>query len=185
MIKILRAREEHAEEFYEYLQALRDDPDNYTVIRYEEVKPENVRRIRWEENPMFLALDGERVVGSVQLIRGRYFGITRQPHVAEIAYSVAKEFRGKGLVYALIYQALREVKVKIVTAWVDERNLRSQKVLEKLGARRLGKIEAFMYSIREGAYVNMIFYVGRAETTKRRAKVEAERKGVRWAKASH
>ena len=46
---------------------------------------------------MFLALDGEGVVSSVQLIRGRYFGITRQPHVAEIAYSVAKEFRGKGL----------------------------------------------------------------------------------------
>ena len=87
---------EHAEEFYEYLQTLRDDPDNYTVIRYEEVKPENVRRIGREENPMFLALDGERVVGSVQLIRGRYFGITRQPHVAEIAYSVAKELGERG-----------------------------------------------------------------------------------------
>ena len=39
--------------------------------------------------------------------------------------------------------------VIIVTAWVDERNIRSQKVLEKPGARKIGKINDFMYSIRE------------------------------------
>ena len=75
---------------------------------------------------------------------------------------------------------MREVEVKIVTAWVDERNLRSQKVLEKLGTRRLGKIEAFMYSLREGIYADMAFYVGDAEEMKRRTKAEAKRKGVRW-----
>jgi RimJ/RimL family protein N-acetyltransferase len=34
-------------------------------------------------------------------MRGKHFGISTQPHVAEISYSVAKEFRGKGLIYAL------------------------------------------------------------------------------------
>jgi RimJ/RimL family protein N-acetyltransferase len=62
-------------------------------------------------------------------MRGKHFGISRQPHVAEIAYSIAKEFRGKGLIYALMFYALSNVS--IVTAWVDKRNIRSQKVLEK------------------------------------------------------
>jgi RimJ/RimL family protein N-acetyltransferase len=29
-------------------------------------------------------------------MRGKYFGTSIQPHVAEISYSIAKEFRGKG-----------------------------------------------------------------------------------------
>ncbi|WP_245527035.1 GNAT family N-acetyltransferase [Acidianus hospitalis] len=73
---------------------------------------------------MFLAIEKEKVVGSIQVMRGKYFGALRQPHVAEIAYSVAKEFRGKGLIYALMFYALSNVS--IVTAWVDERNIRSQ-----------------------------------------------------------
>jgi len=68
--------------------------------------------------------------------------------------------------------------VSLVTAWVDERNIRSQKVLEKLGARKIGKINDFMYSIREKSFVNMIFYVWNAEEMRRKAKEEAERKGI-------
>ena len=88
-------------------------------------------------------------------------------------------------------------------AWVDERNIRSQKVLEKPGARKIGKqqlldfaltsrlhltrnlitavgkINDFMYSIREKPFVNMIFYVGNAEEMRRKAKEEAERKGIK------
>jgi RimJ/RimL family protein N-acetyltransferase len=68
--------------------------------------------------------------------------------------------------------------VSIVTAWVDERNIRSQKVLEKLGARKVGKIDDFMYSIREKSFVNIIFYVGSAKEMRGKAKEEAERKGI-------
>ncbi|BFI76250.1 GNAT family N-acetyltransferase [Sulfurisphaera ohwakuensis] len=179
-IKVIKAGEEYAEKFFEYLQILKDDPDNYTIIRYEDVKLENVKKIKWNDNPMFLAVAEEKVIGSVQLIRGKYFGLNKQPHVAEIAYSVAKEFRGKGLIYALIYKALKEMhEIKIITAWVDERNLRSQKVLEKLGAKLLCKINNFMYSLREGIYVNMLFYSGNVEEMTKRAKEEAKRKGVR------
>ncbi|QIW25013.1 GNAT family N-acetyltransferase [Sulfolobus sp. S-194] len=179
-IDIIRAREEHAENFFEYLQSLRDDPDNYTIIRYEDVKLENIKKIKWDDNPLFLAVEEKKVVGSVQLIRGKYFGLNKQPHVAEIAYSVAKEFRGKGLIYALIFKALEEMRgIKIITAWVDERNLRSQRLLEKLGAKMLGKINYFIYSLREGIYVNMMFYLGDREEMMRRAKEEANKKGVK------
>ena len=176
-IEIVKANEDYAEKFYEYLQLLKDDPENYTIIRYDDVTLEDVKKIRWNDYPMFLAIEKEKVVGSIQVMRGKYFGISRQPHVAEIAYSIAKEFRGKGLIYALMFYALSNVS--IVTAWVDERNIRSQKVLEKLGARKLGKIDDFMYSIREKSFVNMIFYVGNAEEMRIKAKEEAERKGIK------
>jgi GNAT superfamily N-acetyltransferase len=39
---------------------------------------------------------------------------------------VDKEFRGKGLIYVLFNEAIKRLEgVKILTAWVDERNLRS------------------------------------------------------------
>jgi len=47
----------------------------------------------------------------MQVMRGKYFGISIQPHVDEIAYSVAKEFRGKRLVYALMFYALSNVSM--------------------------------------------------------------------------
>jgi hypothetical protein len=74
-IEIIKANENYAEKFYEYLQELKDDPENYTVIRYREVKLEDVKKIKWEDNPMFLALKGNRVVESLQIIRGKYFGV--------------------------------------------------------------------------------------------------------------
>ncbi|BDB98248.1 GNAT family N-acetyltransferase [Saccharolobus caldissimus] len=179
-IEIIKANENYAEKFYEYLQELKDDPENYTVIRYQEVKLEDVNKIKWEDNPMFLALEGNRIVGSLQIIRGKYFGIARQNHVGELAYSVSKEFRGKGLIYALFSHALENIKLKIITAWVDERNIRSQKLLEKLNFTKLGKINEFMYSLREGIYVNLLFYVGNADNILRRAKEELERRGIKY-----
>ena len=90
---------------------LKDDPENYTIIRYKDVTLEDVKGIRWNDYPLFLAIEKEKVVGSIQVMRGKYFGISIQPHVAEIAYSVAKEFRGKGLIYALMFYALSNVSM--------------------------------------------------------------------------
>jgi ribosomal-protein-alanine N-acetyltransferase len=178
IFEIAKADENYAERFYGYLQELKDDPENYTVVRYQEVKLEDVKNIKWRENPMFLALEGDRIIGSVQVIKGKYFGVGRQSHVGELAFSVSKEFRGKGLIYALLLRALEDVKPRILTAWVDERNIRSQKPLEKLGFTKLGKIDEFMYSIREGIYVNMLFYVGNADGVIKRAKDELEKRGI-------
>ena len=55
-IEFVKANENYSEKIYSYLQELKDDPENYTVVRYQEVKLEDVKRIRWEDNPMFLAL---------------------------------------------------------------------------------------------------------------------------------
>jgi len=72
---------------------------------------EDVKGIRWNDYHLFLAIEKEKVVGSMQVMRGKYFGISTQPHVDEIAYSMAKEFRGKGLIYALMFYALLNVSM--------------------------------------------------------------------------
>ncbi|MFP3234773.1 MAG: GNAT family protein [Sulfolobaceae archaeon] len=136
--------------------------------------------MKWEDNLMFLALEGNKVVRSLQVIRGKYFGFARQNHVDELAYSVSKEFRGKGLIYAPLSHALENVKLKIITVWVDERNIRSQKLLEKLNFTKLGKINEFMYSLGERIYVNLSFYVGNADYVLKRAKGELERRGIKY-----
>jgi RimJ/RimL family protein N-acetyltransferase len=66
------------------------------------------------------------------------------------------------------------VKLKIITVWVGERNVRSQKLLEKLNFAELGKINEFIYSLREMIYVNLLFYVGNADYVLKRAKEELE-----------
>jgi len=70
------------------------------------------------------------------------------------------------------------VRLKIITVWVDERNIRSQKLLEKLNFTKLGKINEFIYSLRERIYVNLLFYVGNADYVLKRAKEELERRGL-------
>jgi len=162
-LEFIRANESHAEAFYKYILTLEGDNENFIVNRYMKISLENIKNIKWNENPMFLALYKEEVIGSVQLVIGKYFGPNRQAHVGEISYSVKKEFRGSGLIYGLIYYALKNTKVSILTAWVDIRNVKSQKLLERIGFKRLGVIEKFMYSPREEIYTDMIMYFGNSD----------------------
>jgi RimJ/RimL family protein N-acetyltransferase len=66
------------------------------------------------------------------------------------------------------------VKLKKKNVWVGERNVRSQKLLEKLNFAELGKINEFIYPLREMIYVNLLFYVGNADYVLKRAKEELE-----------
>jgi ribosomal-protein-alanine N-acetyltransferase len=159
-LEFIRANESHAEKFYDYILTLEGDNENFIVNRYVNINLGNIRNIKWEENPMFLALYNEEVLGSVQLVIGKYFGPNRQAHVGEISYSISREFRGSGLIYLLIYFAIKSTKVTILTAWVDTRNVKSQKLLERIGFKRLGVIPNFMFSPKESLYADMILYFG-------------------------
>ena len=162
-LEFIRANESHAEAFYKYILTSEGDNENFIVNRYMKISLENIKNIKWNENPMFLALYREEVFGSVQLVIGKYFGRNRQAHVGEISYSVKKELRGSGLIYGLIYYALKNTKVSILTAWVDIRIVKSQKLLERIGFKRLGVIKKFMYSPREEIYTDMIMYFGNSD----------------------
>jgi len=137
LLHIIEGSNERVRDYIDFMNKLSHDPDNYTLSRYSKIDEQRI--IEWSKSwgkstIMILAYNDSIVVGFFQAILGKYFGLDRQFHVAEIAYAVDKEFRGKGLIYVLFNEAIKRLEnVKILTAWVDERNLRSRKLLIKLG----------------------------------------------------
>jgi len=126
---------------------------------------------------MILAYSDSTVVGFFQASLGKYFDLDKQFHVAEIAYAVDKEFRGKGLIYVLFNEAIKRLEgIKILTAWVDERNLRSRKLLIKLGFEETCKINEFIYSQIEKAFCNLIMYIGNIDIVKTELKEELSKR---------
>ncbi|MEJ2776512.1 GNAT family N-acetyltransferase [Sulfolobaceae archaeon RB850M] len=180
LLHITEGSNERVNDYLDFINRLSQDPDNYTLSRYSKIDEQRI--IEWSKSwgkstIMILAYNDSTVVGFFHASRGRYFGPERQFHVAEIAYAVDKEFRSKGLIYVLFNEAIKRLEgVKILTAWVDERNLRSRKLLIKLGFEEACKINDFMYSQIEKIFCNLIMYVGDVEIVKTKLKEELARK---------
>jgi len=62
------------------------------------------------------------------------------PHIADIGYSVVKEYRGKGIGIMIVKELLKRAKGKyeIVTVGIFSSNIASKKLLKKLGFKRWG-----------------------------------------------
>ncbi|MFP3317003.1 MAG: GNAT family N-acetyltransferase [Candidatus Nanopusillus sp.] len=180
LINIIEGSNERVRDYIDFMNRLAQDPDNYTLSRYSKIDEQ--RMIEWSKSwgkntIMILAYNDSRVVGSFQASLGKYYGLERQFHVADIAYAVDKEFRGKGLIYFLFNEAIKRLEgVKILTAWVDERNLRSSKLLIKLGFEEACKINDFIYSQTEKIFCNLIMYVGNIGIVKAKLKEELAKK---------
>jgi len=176
LIQIIEGSSERVKDYIDFMNELSQDPDNYTLSRYSKIDEKRI--IEWSKSwgkstIMILSYNDSKVVGFFQAILGKYFGLERQFHVAEIAYAVDKEFRGKGLIYLLFNEAIKRLEnVKILTAWVDERNIRSRKLLIKLGFEEACKINEFIYSEKEKTFCNLIMYIGNINIVK--TKLEEE-----------
>jgi RimJ/RimL family protein N-acetyltransferase len=172
LIQIIEGSNKKVKDYLDFMNRLSQDPDNYTLSRYSKIDEQKIIEgsKSWGKSTiMILAYNDSKVVGFFQAIRGKYFGLERQFHVAEIAYAVDKEFRGKGLIYILFNEAIKRLEgVKILTAWVDERNIRSRKLLIKLGFEETCKINEFIYSQIEKAFCNLIMYIGNIDIVKTR-----------------
>jgi len=170
LLQIIEGSYERVKDYLDFMNKLSQDPDNYTLSRYSKIDEQRI--IEWSKSwgkstIMILAYSDSKVVGFFQATRGKYFGPERQSHVAEISYAVDKEFRGKGLIYILFNEAIKKLEnVKILTAWVDERNIRSRKLLIKLGFEEACKINEFIYSEKEKIFCNLIMYIGNIDIVK-------------------
>jgi len=62
------------------------------------------------------------------------------PHIADIGYSVVKEYRSKGIGTMIVKELLKRAKCKyeIITAGIFSSNIASKKLLKKLGFKRWG-----------------------------------------------
>jgi len=186
LIQIIEGSHERVKDYLDFMNKLSQDPENYTLTRYSSIDEQRIieRSKSWGKNIiMMLAYDGSKVVGFFQASIGKYFNLESQFHVAEIAYAVDEEFRGKGLIYILFNEAIKRLKdVRILTAWVDERNLRSRNLLTKLGFREACKIDNFIYSQLEKVFCNLIMYVGDIEVVKTKLKEELTKKNITYVK---
>jgi len=176
LLHIIEGSNEKVNDYLDFINRLSQDPDNYTLTRYSKIDEQRI--IEWskswgESTIMILAYSGSKVVGLFQALLGKYFGLDRQFHVAEIAFAVDKEFRGKGLIYVLFNEAIKRLEgIKILTAWVDERSLKSRKLLIKLGFKETCKINEFIYSETEKTFCNFIMYIGNINIVKTKLKDE-------------
>ncbi len=180
-ILLTEAGQENFNDYMDFIYLLSQDPDNYTLGRYSKI--DKGRTFEWSKSwgkmvTMILAYHEGRVIGMMQLSKGRYFGIERQSHAGELAYAILKDFRGKGLIYMLFSYLLKKVDTRIFTAWVDERNLKSQRVLDNLGFTRCCKIDEFMYSENEKTFVNLWFYSGNRDVIEKKIESNMKRFGI-------
>jgi len=176
LIEIIEGSSERVKDYLDFMNKLSQDSDNYTLSRYSKIDEQKIiegSKFWGKSTIMILAYSGYKVIGFFQATRGKYFGPDRQFHVAEIAYAVDKEFRGKGLIYFLFNEAIKRLEnAKILTAWVDERNIKSKRLLIKLGFEEACKINEFIYSEKEKRFCNLIMYVGNIDIVKTKLKEE-------------
>jgi len=98
LIQIIEGSNDNVNDYIKFINKLSQDPNNYTLSRYSKIDEQGI--IEWSKSwgkstTMILAYNNSIVVGFFQATRGKYFGLESQFHVAEIAYAVDKEFRGK------------------------------------------------------------------------------------------
>ena len=176
LLHIIEGSNERVKDYLDFMNKLSHDPDNYTLSRYSKIDEQRI--IEWSKSwgkryHYDISVQGFYSCSFFQAILGKYFGLDRQFHVAEIAFAVDKEFRGKGLIYVLFNEAIKRLEnVKILTAWVDERNLRSRKLLIKLGFEETCKINEFIYSQIEKTFCNLIMYIGNIDIINNKLKEE-------------
>jgi RimJ/RimL family protein N-acetyltransferase len=89
--------------------------------------------IKRDDVALFVLMDDDMPVGQIR--------INISDAVAEISYSIASEFRGKGYggkIVSLLIERIREEmpEIKTVSARVKPDNLASMKVFEKIGFKR-------------------------------------------------
>jgi RimJ/RimL family protein N-acetyltransferase len=114
-------------------------PWKYTRRDAEEFVAQSVLT-SWDTNPIFAIEFDSRVVGGINLR-------IRQPHeTAELGYSIAVPHWGKGLVpeaaRAVVDWGFEEYGLAKVYATADLRNVRSHRVMEKLGMVREGVLRS-------------------------------------------
>jgi [ribosomal protein S5]-alanine N-acetyltransferase len=88
----------------------------------------------WQQSPTFAVVLGRRVIGTVS------FEVEAQDHEAMVGYAIGRAWWGQGIATEAVRAAMAwaSESFDIVRIWAstDSRNLRSLRVMEKLGMER-------------------------------------------------
>lgn len=114
----------------------------------------------WHDHPRFAIVANGTVIGEAEL-KVDYYHL-----VGELAYGIARIHWGKGLATeaarAVVGYGFSTLGLARVFAWLDPRNVRSMRVLEKLGMRREGLLRSSVMR-RDGRGDSMIYGLLREE----------------------
>lgn len=109
----------------------------------------------WERSPTFAVVLEGNVIGTVSL------EIDAHSRTARIGYAIGRPWWGQGIapeaVQAVMAWAIEAFAVHRVSASTDARNVRSQRVLEKLGMQREG-VRVADHVGRDGKMVDEVMY---------------------------
>jgi RimJ/RimL family protein N-acetyltransferase len=130
----------------EYVRYLRRQDDEESVAQWV-LRP-------WDRRPVFAIVFEEKVVGRANL------DVDASNRIVELGYAIAREHWGKGLAA----EAARPVMdwgfdafdLAKVFATADARNIRSHRVLEKLGMQREATLRS--HEIRRGERADIAYY---------------------------
>ena len=120
----------------------------------------NAMSVDWSRNPIFAVESHGRVIGSITLL------IDTSHKRAEVAYGIARERWGSGLateaVRTILDWAFLECNLGRVFARTDRRNLRSWRLMERVGMRREGVLRGHRIA-RDGRQDEVIYGLLREE----------------------
>ena len=146
MVEIRKSIAKDALSYYSLLGELRNDSRSFILVNYRKDMPDfheiEKRSEGWNEYPraMYFAVDPE-VSGFVGIVIGPEYGPEIQPHIAELFYGVSCRYRHTGLIYALLYYAIKDIEVKYLTATAFIENSASIHVLESMGMKNIARLE--------------------------------------------
>ena len=135
-------KESDYDDLFEFLSQLESDEfEGYPGITYEDGREHLMYRIGSEE---FFAME---LIGSGKVIGNIYCG-RREFEAREVGYIVNKNYQGNGYAWealsAVVDHAFRKGAHRIY-AECDPRNVRSWKLLERIGMRREAHLRANIY----------------------------------------
>jgi ribosomal-protein-alanine N-acetyltransferase len=123
-------------EFSRYLSHI---PQPFTRQHAEAFVAGNMRE-SWDESPTFAVVLDDHVIGTVN------FDIDPKQQLAMVGFAIGRQHWGKGLaseaVRAALDWAFAAHDVAKIWACTDVRNVRSQRLMERLGMRREGLLRS-------------------------------------------
>ncbi len=145
-------------EFGRYLPHI---PQPYTRKHAEAFVEGNIRE-SWDDSPTFAVVLDDHVIGTVN------FDVDRKQQLAMVGFAISRQHWGKGLaseaVRAALDWAFASHDVAKIWACTDARNLRSQRLMEKLGMQREGLLRSHELS-RDGRTDKVYYGLLRGEWT--------------------
>jgi ribosomal protein S18 acetylase RimI-like enzyme len=142
---------------WELLEVIKDENVEVSLVEI----PEKEELINWLANEnlfLYIAEDGEKVLGFLKAIRGTD---TTKRHSVFLSIAIHPAYRGKGVAKELTNAGLEDMKkdgIVIARAYVYSDNIASMNTVLSLGFAFAGAVHKHHYDEKTGKYVDDLIF---------------------------